>query len=60
VKDEWLNLSSSLLCSMLSCVTHGNFDFEMKRDSGPDEIGQLSTQFDSVRQMLNQRTGELE
>jgi len=45
---------------MLSCVTHGNFDFEMKRYSGPDEIGQLSTQFDSIRQMLNQRTGELE
>src|SRR5262249_7724368 len=41
-------------------IARGNFDFEMKSYSGPDEIGQLSTQFDSMRQMLNQRTGELE
>jgi hypothetical protein len=56
-------LTCLLLCYVVCyhyCVTHGNFDFEMKRYSGPDEIGQLSTQFDSIRQMLDQRTGELE
>ncbi len=32
----------------------------MKSDAQPDEIWELSTQFDSMRQMLNQRTRELE
>ncbi|PWU79830.1 MAG: hypothetical protein DLM72_15400 [Candidatus Nitrosopolaris wilkensis] len=32
----------------------------MKSDARPDEIGELSTQFESMRQMLNQRTRELE
>jgi len=32
----------------------------MKSYAQPDEIGELSTQFDSMRQMLNQRTRELE
>jgi signal transduction histidine kinase len=41
-------------------IARGNFDFEMKSYASPDEIGQLSTQFDTMRQMLNQRTGELE
>ena len=32
----------------------------MKSYAQPDEIGELSTQFDSMRQMLNQWTRELE
>jgi signal transduction histidine kinase len=32
----------------------------MKSYAQPDEIGELSAQFDSMRQMLNQRTRELE
>jgi signal transduction histidine kinase len=41
-------------------IASGNLDFDMKSYSQPDEIGELSTQFDSMRQMLNQRTRELE
>jgi nitrate/nitrite-specific signal transduction histidine kinase len=43
-----------------SQIASGNLDFEMKSDAQPDEIWELSTQFDSMRQMLNQRTRELE
>jgi signal transduction histidine kinase len=41
-------------------IASGNLDFDMKSYSQADEIGELSTQFDSMRQMLNQRTRELE
>ncbi len=41
-------------------IASGNFNFDMKSYSQPDEIRELSTQFDSMRQMLNQRTRELE
>jgi len=41
-------------------IASGKLDFEMKSYSKPDEIGELSTQFDKMRQTLNQRTRELE
>jgi nitrogen fixation/metabolism regulation signal transduction histidine kinase len=50
----------SRLKDAASQIASGNLDFEMKSDAQPDEIWELSTQFDSMRQMLNQRTRELE
>ena len=50
----------SRLKDAASQIASGNLDFEMKSYAQPDEIGELSTQFDSMRQMLNQRTRELE
>ncbi|HEY6883498.1 MAG TPA: HAMP domain-containing sensor histidine kinase [Nitrososphaeraceae archaeon] len=49
-------------------VAHGNFGYIEQKGSIPsqsnnddyDEIGELSLQFDNMRQMLNQRTRELE
>src|ERR1051325_3303541 len=42
-------------------VAHGDFGFvEQKNTSQADEIGELSIQFDNMRQTLNQRTKELE
>jgi len=45
-------------------IAHGNYDVVERKKSGAragsDEIGELSIQFDNMRQMLNQRTGELE
>ncbi len=42
-------------------VAHGDFGFvEQKNTSQTDEIGELSIQFDNMRQTLNQRTMELE
>ena len=42
-------------------VAQGNFGFvEQKDTSQADEIGELSIQFDTMRQALNQRTRELE
>jgi HAMP domain-containing protein len=43
-----------------SQIASGNLDFKMKSYAQPDEIGELSTQFESMTQMLNQRTRELE
>jgi signal transduction histidine kinase len=50
----------SRLKDAASQIASGNLDFEMKSYAQPDEIGELSAQFDSMRQMLNQRTRELE
>jgi signal transduction histidine kinase len=50
----------SRLKDAASQIASGNLDFEMKSYAQPDEIGELSTQFESMRQMLNQRTKELE
>jgi methyl-accepting chemotaxis protein len=50
----------SRLKDSASQIASGNLDIEMKSDAKPDEIGELSTQFESMRQMLNQRTRELE
>ncbi|HET7148609.1 MAG TPA: MCP four helix bundle domain-containing protein [Candidatus Nitrosopolaris sp.] len=50
----------SRLRNAASQIASGNLDFEMKSNFHSDEIGELSTQFDSMRQMLNQRTRELE
>jgi nitrogen fixation/metabolism regulation signal transduction histidine kinase len=42
-------------------VAHGDLGFvEQKNTSQTDEIGELSIQFDNMRQTLNQRTMELE
>ena len=42
-------------------VAHGDFGFvEQKNTSKADEIGELSIQFDNMRQTLNLRTKELE
>ena len=44
-------------------VAHGNFGYVEQKSSiagNYDEIGELSTQFDNMRQTLNQRTRELE
>ena len=50
----------STLKDAASQIASGNLDFEMKSYAQPDEIGELSKQFESMRQMLNQRTRELE
>ncbi|MDQ6667674.1 MAG: HAMP domain-containing protein [Thermoproteota archaeon] len=50
----------SRLNDAASQIPSGNLDFEMKSYDRPDEIGELSTQFESMRQMPNQRTRELE
>jgi signal transduction histidine kinase len=42
-------------------IAHGDFDFdELKSFVQGDEIGELSMQFDNMRQILNQRTRELQ
>ena len=42
-------------------MTQGDFGFvEMKTIARADEIGELSMQFDNMRQILNQRTRQLE
>jgi signal transduction histidine kinase len=50
----------STLKDAASQIAHGNLDFEMKCYAQFDEIGELSTQFDRMRQALNQRTRELQ
>ena len=37
-----------------------DFDFEIKRFNPSDEIGELSIQFDTMKQILNQKTKQLE
>lgn len=37
-----------------------DFDFEMKRFNPSDEIGELSVQFNTMKQILNQKTKQLE
>ena len=42
-------------------MTHGDFGFaEMESSVRTDEIGELSMQFGNMRQILNQRTRQLE
>src|ERR687886_1099851 len=42
-------------------IAHGDFGFvELKNFERGDEIGELSIQFDNMRQILNQMTRELE